>query len=394
LDYILLVMAKNILVISPTPTHPPTAGNRVRIQALLSGVKSLGHNVYFLYIRREGGDDDVMRKYWGENYFACPYRRQSSRLRNIVKKIQRALKFDLAYTYKIDEWYDPGIDWCIKDFLKDKHIDTVIVEYVFFSRVLDCFGDNVLKIIDTHDIFSNRHQKFLKHGNPPDWFSTTVREESKGLARADIVIAIQHKEEEFFKRITKRQVITVGHIVPLYKPGYIDKNNKRILFIGSNNKINLQAANFFIDDIYPIVIEHMPTAELAIAGGLCNVISDREGLVKLGEMQDMKPAYESATLIVNPILFGTGLKIKTIEALGYSKPLVTTSVGAEGLEDGSGNAFYVKDTPVDFANGVIEILANPDIAHKLSKNAYEYAARWNKKCLSELDNMLAIDMAP
>ena len=77
---------------------------------------------------------------------------------------------------------------------------------------------------------------------------------------------------------------------------------------------------------------------------LSNVITDQDGLVKLAEMQDMKPAYDSATLIVNPVLFGTGLKVKSIEALGYSKPLDTTSVGAEGLEYGVDSAFYMKDS--------------------------------------------------
>ena len=58
-------MTKNILIISPVPTHPSIAGNSARIFALTSNIGSLGHNVYFMHINMISGDIDKMKKYWG-----------------------------------------------------------------------------------------------------------------------------------------------------------------------------------------------------------------------------------------------------------------------------------------------------------------------------------------
>ena len=61
-------MPKKILVISPTPSHPQSAGNRARIFSLIKNMQSMGHDVYFLFLAREHGDIEAMRRYWAEKF--------------------------------------------------------------------------------------------------------------------------------------------------------------------------------------------------------------------------------------------------------------------------------------------------------------------------------------
>jgi glycosyltransferase involved in cell wall biosynthesis len=81
-------------------------------------------------------------------------------------------------------------------------------------------------------------------------------------------------------------------------------------------------------------------------------------------------------VVVAPLRFGTGLKIKCIEALAYGKALVTTSSGAEGLAHGGGDHLCIADTAEAFANAVADLLVNVERRGQLEHNALGFARRW------------------
>lgn len=379
---------KKILVISPTPTHPHSAGNRARIHSLMTSMRSLGHEVHFLHIEKEAGDRDAMRACWGDRYHPVSYRMPVDLPARARRRICRWLGSERQYLYGIDEWYDPSADEFIRALAARTSFDAVIAEYVFFSRALHCFGAGTLKLLDTHDVFMGRHRRYLAEGKKPQWFSTSRREETRGLERSDVVIAIQDNEARYFRRITRRRVITVGHVVPLDGIPMDEAGTSGILYVGSGNEINVHAANYFIDGILPEIRKHIPAAILTVAGGVCDRLTDTPGVRLLGQVEDLAPLYRAAAVVINPILFGTGLKIKTVEALGFGRPLVTTPAGAEGLEGMAGKAFMMADTESAFSGAVVTLLSDPQARQALAVNARECAADWNRRCLSELGAVL------
>lgn len=151
--------------------------------------------------------------------------------------------------------------------------------------------------------------------------------------------------------------------------------------------MNVKGIYWFLQEVLPQVKLHHPKLQIILAGTICEV----EGLdhcIKLGKVTHLKEVYDRAHIVINSIPYGTGLKIKTIEALGYAKPLVTTSVGAEGLEKGINRAFLVADNPGEFAQAIIRILDDPTFADLLSSCAYDFAKQWNEDYLQELANIL------
>lgn len=271
------------------------------------------------------------------------------------------------------------------------NFDIVIVEYVFFSKALTYFPPGVFKIIDTHDVFTDRHKMFLKNNIRPKWYSTTRREEKKGLERADLVIAIQDSERSFFSGMVRVPVITVGHLTPT-RPPKERGNSYKILYVASRNPNNLQSITWFLDEVLDRVSRAVPDVELLIAGTVCNELPDRERVTKLGIVDELGAAYDMADLVINPMLYGTGLKIKNVEALGYAKALVTTPVGAEGMEDGKDTSFLVASDPDEFSECIIRLFRDADLYTSLTRSAYEYALRWNESTLGALKN--AIDAIP
>lgn len=390
-------MSQKILLISPIPSHPQSAGNRARIFNLLKALRDMGNEVHFVHIQYRSGDDSAMRGAWGSYYYPIPYqepetahKRFSKRIdQRISRRLKAWLGDDPRFNYQVDDLYDISIDSILYQLGQQIYPDVVIVEYVFFSKALECFPNTQLKIIDTHDIFANRYKLFQRQGQLPGWFSCSLAQEDLGLKRADVVIAIQDNEaKQLKKRLIKSSVITVGHLLdinPLPPP----LETRNLLFIASSNGINLHTLKFFLNEIFPLVRQKIPTVNLLIAGEICDVIGFHDGCLLLGKVETPIIAYKQAGIVINPIQFGTGLKIKNIEALGYSRPLVTTSVGACGLEHGSGSAFKVADKPAKFAEAIIEICHNNKLYSKLTQKGLDFANEWNSLHTGRIKKILA-----
>lgn len=338
-----------------------------------------------------------MRASWSDRYHAIPYTAPPTVHKSFPKrfdrrlwrKVKALLGDDPRYNYCIDDWYDPAADEFLIRLGQTLCPDVVMVEYVFFSKALECFPQVALKLIDTHDIFAGRYQLYLAKQKSPQWFSTNRQQEDRGLKRAAKVIAIQDDEARLLaKRIGSERVVTVGHLVPiegLQRPA----ETYNLLFLGSMNPINIHAIEYFLQDIFPLCKTKIPNLQLLVAGQVGQAIADQDACLKLGSLDELKTAYARASIVINPILFGTGLKVKNIEALGFGKPLITTSVGAMGLEEGINSAFLVADTPEQFAAEIIDLHTNIDRYNKLVVQAKQFAQRWNNHCLNNLSHLLA-----
>jgi glycosyltransferase involved in cell wall biosynthesis len=381
-------MKKRILMISPIPTHPQNAGNRTRIYRLLCSLRDMGHEVHFLYVNTETADEKAMQRCWGDNFYLAPYRFPPRSLPMYMKRMRFIFQRGFRHMKPLDFRYDKSLDDFLAALSRRMQFDVVIAEYVYWSRVLDCFDKSVLKVLDTHDVFAARHLMYLDENEKYYGFSTSEKEEARGLSRADVIIAIQEREKEYFSKITQKKTITVGHIGPLERLAHKTSPEKTILFVGSRAGHNIHGIKHFINEVLPRIRSTIPDVQLILVGDVCRSIDDYEGCVKLGEVDDLESIYEKADVVINPRHFGTGLSIKTIEPMGYSKPVVTTSMGAKGLEDGANKAFLLADNPADFSRSVVKVLTDAQIADRLSTNAYEFVKRWNEASIKELASVL------
>jgi glycosyltransferase involved in cell wall biosynthesis len=387
-------MKKRILIISDLPVLPANAGNKTRVWSLMNNLRRLGHDVWFLGLGLREEDAAGLRATWGEHVYNIPAKRaRHARPRWFAVKrflTDRLIARGIGAP-DVDHWYWPHWDEAISEFASLNTFDAVMVEYVFFSRALRHFDASTLKIIDTHDVYTGRREK-LKARKIKKFYQylTKTSEEARGLNRADVVIGIQENESKFFRKLlgASRRVITVGHAVdlqPIPRP-----NNTDILFIGSSYTANVDGVTHFINQCFPQIRSAVPHARLLLAGGICRVLKpDIAAVELLGEVEDVKDAYTRAAVVINPVLAGTGLKTKTIEALAFGCPLVTTSCGAEGIEYAAGSAFFMADHPIHFADGVIQLLTTPNFATRYSKSALKFIEQWNNEQLAALNQLLS-----
>ena len=158
-----------------------------------------------------------------------------------------------------------------------------------------------------------------------------------------------------------------------------------MLFVGSSNPYNVQALEWFLDRVFPRIRREIPDAELAIAGPVGRERTWPNGTSVLGAQESLAAAYADATVVINPALFGTGLAIKTIEALSYGKPVVATPAGIRGLEGDFHGALLLAKTPDAFVEQVLELLENGAARSAMSHQAIAASGEWQRRQLTMLN---------
>lgn len=137
-----------------------------------------------------------------------------------------------------------------------------------------------------------------------------------------------------------------------------------ILFCGAlDYSPNVDAIDWFVDHIWPLVHKQMPQAQWKIIGKSPDARSRRwaqiEGVEFIGEVDDVRPYYQSSWLQVVPLRIGGGTRLKIVESLGMCCPVISTTLGAQGLDLTDGKDIVLADTESAFADAIVRVLQDP-----------------------------------
>lgn len=152
---------------------------------------------------------------------------------------------------------------------------------------------------------------------------------------------------------------------------------KRLLFVGMlTYPPNAQGLEWFVEAIWPAIRRQMPDAELDIVGkGPPDAITrrhGRDGIVVHGFVEDLGPVYRTASAAIVPLLAGGGTRLKILEAIGRRTPVVSTTLGAFGLDLTEEHGVYRADDPLRFAQRCVELLRSPASAAAAAETGREY----------------------
>ncbi|MEM1211461.1 MAG: glycosyltransferase [Planctomycetota bacterium] len=271
----------------------------------------------------------------------------------------------------------------------------LIAEYgwMMLPEGLIARGLGVPVVLDTHDVISRRAASARALGLEPR-IDVIEAEEAAVLELADLVVAIQTEEAEHLRgMLPGKRVITVMHPAEPVRPDpALEEQPGEVLFVGSKAAHNVDALRWFIQEAWPAVLGGHPAARLRVVGSIAEALPDPElrlpSIDWTGRVENLEPVYARAQVVVCCPRFGSGLKIKTVEALAHGKPLVTTPLGVEGL-DGVGSACRVVSLQ-EFGDAVAGLLVDKPGRAELSEAAAVYAATQLSAafCFRELDSEL------
>jgi glycosyltransferase involved in cell wall biosynthesis len=136
---------------------------------------------------------------------------------------------------------------------------------------------------------------------------------------------------------------------------------------------NDEAVRWLLRDIWPQIRMRNPDVQLILAGRNATqywkpLIQSGDGIQLYSDVPDMRPIVSQASVAIVPILSGSGTRLKILEALSMRTPVVSTLIGAEGLELTPNEEILIGDTADNFASSVCELLGNPCLQIKLAEN--------------------------
>jgi len=222
-----------------------------------------------------------------------------------------------------------------------------------------------------HDLLHRRSETF----GHADFAGNLAREtELRLMARSEAVIAIQADEARIVAaELPNHRVLTVpiaAAVAPAPQPGDSDE----LLFVGSNTSPNAEGLRWFLTEVWPGLCAARPRLKLQVAGGVNRSLPPAPpGVRYLGFVERLKPLYARAGVVISPLLAGSGLKIKLVEAMAEGKACVVSPVTLQGIEGWAGDAAVSAATPEGFATAIRRLLACEGEREALGRRALEAA---------------------
>jgi glycosyltransferase involved in cell wall biosynthesis len=138
---------------------------------------------------------------------------------------------------------------------------------------------------------------------------------------------------------------------------------------------NIDAVSWFRDDVWQLVVARQPDATMTVVGRnppdqLARTAPS--GWRFTGRVDDIRPHVRRAPVFVIPMRIGGGTRIKAYEAMAMGIPVVSTSVGIEGLDVQPGKHFLLADSARDFASAVVTLLQQPELGQRLATEAHQH----------------------
>ncbi len=270
--------------------------------------------------------------------------------------------------------------------LKSNDFKAVIVGFHHVAhqywRDIRTHSPNSVFIIDSYDLaFVRERRKARLSGDPAQlWRAVeTKRIELEMYRLADMVLTVT--EEDRRRLLEELPDINVGISTDIHPQADTNRNGRGqdIVFVGNyNHDPNEDAVLYFVDAVFPLIKKSLPQVRFYIVG---NNPTDRvkalgcDDIIVTGFVPEVTPYLLNSRVFVVPLRYGSGLKGKIGEALAAGIPIVTTSIGAEGMHLIHGRNAMIADGPEDFAEAVIEVYNDHSLWHRLSDEGKLHAQR-------------------
>ncbi len=382
----------NILYVSQMPASPPRFGAQARIHGLMTQL-ARRHNLTAAMLVDDEFDADecrrAMQAYCHEVVLVSnPYGQEG-----LAKRLLQVRSLASIRSFERLRATLPELQKSLDRILRVKRFDVVNLEFPYLGHYQLRQAPPGMKppvlVVDSHEIAYDLARQFARSGGSvgrrvyagANWRKLR-REELRTYREADGVYLCSALDE---RRLLSEALGVRTAVVPnaadvdYFQPRPTDPppDGRTVVYFGLLSTVpNIDAVAHFVQDIWPRIAKANPDARFKIIGGrpppsLQALAGRRVELT--GFVSDLRPHLASAAAIVVPLRLGGGTRLKIVEAMAMGKAIVSTTLGAEGIEVVPGRNILLEDEPMAFADAVNRLLAQPDLAARIGQSARELA---------------------
>lgn len=373
----------HLLVVSPT-LPVPTSGGRTRIFNL---VKQLArrHRVSVLSFIQPS-EQDMLSELTShcEHVELSPFEgfRPQGRWQNRIQGWYRILcRHRPRY---VDTFPMARLRPRLRELVKKQSFDLAMFDLLHTAELSTEVGDLPMVLVE-HNVESDiAKRRYVLAANPMhklrDWLSwqKLLLYERKWVGRFSVCVAVSEKDATKLREMapsTDVYVVPNGVDVQHFTPRGTEREVDTLLFFGTlSYGPNRDGLLWFCDEIWPRIRQVRPQAKLDVVGldppAAVRELETRPGVRVTGFVPDIRSKLWSATATVVPLRLGGGTRLKILEALAAGCPVVSTTIGAEGLSLADGAHYLLADTAEVFAGRVVDLLGSPELRQMLTERGH------------------------
>lgn len=284
--------------------------------------------------------------------------------------------------YPVYKYWRSDVNEFIKTYIATSRPDCVWVDHLSMAQYLPASFKG-LTILENHNVESVLYRRHAEAEQKRIWKFFFYLESFKYrwyqklvMPRFQRVCAISgHDRLSLIKegvKLKKPPVVLPPAIPQKYFNITAKDDGKTILFTGLLTWYpNKRGVIWFIQEVFPHIVKVIPDVKLLIVGDKSKrfPLKNTKAITFMGYVKDVLPYFSKGTVFIAPIMFGSGVRIKILEAMAACIPVVSTTIGAEGLRVTNGKNILLADDPLVFAHRVIALMKTPSLKKRLTKYA-------------------------
>lgn len=370
-----------LLVVSLSAPVPANAGHKMRNWSVLRALAEDGHRVTLLTFADPAEEFDLtaVRKVC-DDIIVVPLQMQ-----NLTSKTNYAGRIASLFSnkpYAIRRFASAEMRLRVESELASGSYGATICESAYATINVPQTGTPI--VLDNHNVehlILARYSAFERNPVKRLYAALEARRlrsmERKACKRATVSLCCSEADRRHFQQLRPEgdfRVVPNCIDVGRYSPTRCEEP-RTVLYQGGMDWFpNRDAVEFFVESMLPQLREAVPDLKFVIAGRNPSAefrarLSMLPGVVVTGTVPDMRPVIDRAMVCVVPLRIGSGTRLKILEAAAMGKAIVSTSIGAEGLEFVDGREIMLADTPEEFISATTRLLLNPDLRIQMGRAA-------------------------
>jgi len=279
-------------------------------------------------------------------------------------------------------YFYPELAQAIRSIVVEQEIDVLQIEHSFLEAYRSAIpkGLRCRTILSLHNVGSRQYLRIAKTQTAlMARISYRLKSfliksmEASSVGSFDHCLVVSPEEARLLKSAVpaaKLSIIENGVDCANLRPLVAPLNTAHLLFVGViGYPPNADAVVYFCKSILPLIRRAVPEARLTVIGHAPPIevqqLASSSEVVVTGFVNDPIPYYASASVCVVPLRAGGGTRLKILEAMALGRPVVTTSIGCEGLDVTDGEHLLIGNTGEDFARQVLRLLREPELRHRI-----------------------------
>lgn len=313
--------------------------------------------------------------------------REAASVEYLVRLEGKPKEFGSILPFAVREFSNADLDWLLHREIYNRRVDILQLEYTALGQYAKDFR-RLGCLLFEHDVYFQSIGRGLpgtrgvvRKTKSAFEYLRALRYEMNVVRRFDRIQVCSPENRDYLVSFLpdladKIDDNRAGIITSRYQFKLNDREPYTMLFLGSfRHTPNQEALDWFIRRVFPSVLERCPQARLVIVGSdppPRHSLPDLNGAIELrGFVEDVREPLGRYSVFVCPILSGSGMRVKLLEAFSAGIPVVSTHVGAEGLTATDGEICALADSPETFAAKIVELFSDSRKATELANNARE-----------------------